>query len=599
MNLAETRFAHSTRCDIRARQHSGTAIATECQSTAGPLSQHSQSAVLFVARQHISASCTLSTPVSPATCSAPEGFLVDLPLATLYPVLHRAGRRTRELCTAFAHVYGPLPHLAPWGVETIDELLSALAPADDRHRHLTRLDLSRVGNLVTCDSLLSMCEALPNLRSLRLAPWDRTYASELTAPAVAAATSRLLHLEELHVPFLPAAIGAGPLPEGPCQGSSHLRELTLPIGLIAPSVTALSGCTALRKVCVHALQDVNISHLASLAAELPALLSLEQVGSGRLYSIASLQSLTQLTALGLCGAVSEEGATTGQLLRHVGTLTNLRSLALRLWLDWGEALERGWLTRLSRLTSLQVTFATREVNIDDYDAFFDVPSSVPLLPALCELKIAGTYNAASLSAAACAYVASARSSLKSLHLRELRLPASMFVHVMPQLTCLSCLRLEYVIHPDEMVFIWLSILTALRELWYDGRIKNTGCSGVLPCGLLAGLSSVDTLSLPRCPAVDGPYLEQLCELMPQLRSLNLSYNSNMGAGLHALQRLTNLEVLGLAPYYGVSLGDTLQHLRAPLNLGRCYVGRKGPEKEASSIVLLSRQVDIMYADWKR
>jgi hypothetical protein len=57
-------------------------------------------------------------------------------------------------------------------------------------------------------------------------------------------------------------------------------------------------------------------------------------------------------------------------------------------------------------------------------------------------------------------------------------------------------------------------------------------------------------------------------------------------------------VLGLVVCPDSLLGDTLQHLRAPLSLRRCYVGRKGPDKQSSYLVNLGRHVDVVQSDWK-
>jgi hypothetical protein len=153
------------------------------------------------------------------------------------------------------------------------------------------------------------------------------------------------------------------------------------------------------------------------------------------------------------------------------TLTNLRSLELWLWWKQGEVREQGWLTQLSYLTSLHVTFGamiTRGVVTAFSFAFDDVAASVPLLPALRALKIVCiAEKAAVLSAAACVDVAPARGSLALLHLHELRLPAAMFAEVLPQLTGLTCLRLERVVHPASTPFGWLAVLPACcRAGWW-------------------------------------------------------------------------------------------------------------------------------------
>jgi hypothetical protein len=515
---------------------------------------------------------------------------------------------------ALLQVYGPLPRLTPWGMETPDELVAALARDDGRYMHLSAWDLRRVDNLITEASLQALCTALPNLCSLRL--HSSAYpigCTDLTAASFAAATSQHRHLTALHMPFISYGMGNDPLPEWPIEGCAHLRELTLPGALVrAPCSTALSRLTGLSKLRSSVGFAAGIPHIASLVAQLPALVALEvelelQADA---HAVAQLRSLTRLTRLALTGCIAEQGTTAGQLLQHVGSLANLRSLELYLDLDQYTA-EPLWLTRLTLLTGLRVILNTPDGAAMGglALAFNEVASSVPHLPALRALHMFTVSGGAcaTLSAAACARIASSRSTLRLLNLVQMALPAAMFTEVLPQLTGLTCLRLDCVITPPPFSptiasFSWLAGLTALRELSCAGSIRHNAeldafdCC-VLPCQLLGTLSRVDTLRLLSCAFLDGDYLDQLCESMPQLRhlimSLNMGGSKALAAGLTALQHLTSLEVLGLA------LEDvSLEHVRAPLSLRRCYMGHVGShEKRAETRAALGRQVDVVFAYW--
>jgi hypothetical protein len=390
----------------------------------------------------------------------------------------------------------------------------------------------------------------------------------LTTASVAAAASQLPSLTALDV--CSTSDMADPGLEWPITGGfARLRELTLPAAFMPRSTACLSwltGLTGLSKLCFETDPegpDVDVLQVASLAARLPALVALELEGD--LEEVARLRSLTRLTALKLGGQVTEEGVTTGQLLHHVGTLTNLRSLALEplWWNEDGDSGEPGWLSQLHLLTSLRACFGYGGVGLEE------TALSVPHLPALCELRLSSILcdDDDVLSVAACAHIAAARSTLRLLHLDALLLPASLGAEVMPQLTGLTCLCLACIQLPIMPLtwFTWLTVLTALRELGYS---NNHGSA--LPCELLAGVSNVDTLSLSGCSFVNAPYMEQLCEAMPQLTNLDLSGNRNLGAGLSSLQHLTNLEVLGLAVGRGSLV--LLQHVRAPSSLRRCCLG---------------------------
>jgi hypothetical protein len=560
------------------------------------------------AREHVHDALHILTAFPPPCPCSQHGFLFDLPLTALYAILHKAGPRARELCKAFMRVYGPLPRLTPRGLATPDELVAALATRDNRYLQLSALDLSCAKKIVMEDSLLALCKALPNLRELRLHSSDSPYGCTIpTAASVAAAISQLPNLTTLHIPFL-SGMDNDPLPEWPFSGCTNLQELTLPGSFVtSPSSTALSCFPRLSKLSFEAYDIVGSAHIASLAAQLPALVALQLDGALDVGAVAQLRSLTQLTGLTMSvWYLAEQGVMTGPLLQHVGSLTNLRSLALRLDFDQDTAAP-GWLTRLTLLTRLRLDLdeRTREAGLDGLNAAFaDAASSVPHLPALHQLhlgKCDGTPTVV-LPAAACAHLASARAHLGLLHLQRMELPACFFAEVLPQLTGLTCLRLVYVItpfNPDIMSFSWLAGLTALRELSCEGNIGDHAdwaarrC-GVLPCKLLAGLSKVDTLSLESCDFVDGPYLAQLCESMPQLQSLNLSHDFadvDMGAGLPALQHLTNLEVLALPCF-----SECGEHVKAPPSLRRCYLGLgRQPDDEAHAKAVLGRHVEVVFS----
>jgi hypothetical protein len=548
-------------------------------------------------------------------------LLIDLPHAALYIILHTAGPRSRELCRAFLHLYGPLRRLTPRAVESPADLLSALT-ANGRHARLTSLDLSHVINVLSIDTLQALCAALPALQTLRLPSSRRAGAPSgfsLSLSSVAAATARLPALAALHAPFLAGAKSLPPPAAQPAQGWARLQSLTLPIAFTASSAAALAHCTALCRLRFEGRGHVDVAHVAPLAAQLPALAALELDGLGRIDGSAHLGGLTRLTALLLAGAVAEAGSSTGQLLHRVGALTRLRSLHLQLWWngDWQTA-QPGWLTALALLTSLRVDYdpLTGAGGVGDGAAqlgraFDEVASSVPRLPALRELHMSDNAGVGAehvsdagswLSAAAAARIASASGSLRLLHLGWLSLPAAMFTEVLPRLTGLTCLRLDS-LYCGSMEFGWMSALTDLRELRYVPNSRHNGAGCTLPCELLAGLSNVDTLTLSRCPFVDEPYLARLCASMPQLRNLDLGYNSNMSGGLSALRRLTNLEVLGLEPEFSGSLLQQLFELSitTPLSLRRCYLGPQsfwsagGPVEVARAV--LGSHVEAVFAHW--
>jgi hypothetical protein len=380
---------------------------------------------------------------------------------------------------------------------------------------------------------------------------------------------------------------------------------------VTAALPRFAGLSKARFDIVRGFEDMT--RVAALVAHLPALLVALELGGcncfgpvqalrglTQLRGVTQLQGLARLTALRLAGEVVEHGTMAGQLLQLIGTLTNLRSLGLSLvWAELDTTPHHGWLSRLTLLTSLTVDFWAPGGKV-----IHDVLSSVAHLPALGVLSITDARPMPAVSGVAYAHVAAACSSLRCLSLMELLLPPSMFTDVLPQLTGLTCLQFKVAVTPTTPhveSFSWLSVLTALRELWYGGHFDDTS---VLPCELLAGLPHVETLYLGDCSFVDAPYLEQLCDSMPQLTSLDLSYNRNMGAGLSSLQHLTNLEVLGLGSVE--CSAEVLQHLhalQAPPSLRRCHLGEDywEPEKQAVARVAaratLGRQVDAVFSDW--
>jgi hypothetical protein len=234
------------------------------------------------------------------------------------------------------------------------------------------------------------------------------------------------------------------------------------------------------------------------------------------------------------------------------------------------------------------------MGFDTWRGLNDTARCVPHLEALRELHIADRdKGGAKITAPACRNIASAGSTLELLHLEQLWLPINLFSRVMPRLTGLTCLRLLHNVHRPT-AFAWLAALTALRELWYAPFSRFTRA---LPCKLLAGLPAITTLSLARSSFVDDPYLEQLCASMPQLTALGLAGNGGVGAGLSALQQLTNLEVLDLAG--AVTSQEVLEgHVRAPPSLRRCYLGDKYKGDREEARAALGTHVDTVFSSWE-
>jgi hypothetical protein len=333
-------------------------------------------------------------------------------------------------------------------VETSDDLFSALA-VNGRHKQLTSLDLTHtpcIHKSIADGILQALCKALPNLRILRL-PDPYHAACQLTAAAIAAATAQLPQLTALHVPSL-SRDDDNPVPEWPIQGCAHIQELALPRALAVRHTTPLACSTTLSKLCFLAScpggNCIDMAHIAALAAQLPALVALELAGCFK--AAPQLEHLAQLTALKLSGRLEGPGGvTTGQLLHLVGTLTNLRSLVLKLAWTEGDPAQPGWLARLTLLTNLQVDFGSSDCLVrqrynEQELVYEDVASSVALLPALSELHITAMGIRGITLSAACMRIASAGSSLRLLHMERLTLPAGMFPQVLPQLTGLTCVR---------------------------------------------------------------------------------------------------------------------------------------------------------------
>jgi hypothetical protein len=540
---------------------------------------------------------------------APRGRglrLLNLPDAFLCAVLHKAGPRSREVCRALMHVYGPLTRLTPQSLDTPEELLSAVAMNGDALRHLTTLDLSHAHLPITGDELLALCKALPNLRCLRLPSTGHC----LTLAEVAAATQHLPSLAELHAPFLS---DSDLNPEQHVAGWSHVRALSLPIDLVTQRfIAALRPCSELSSLSFrgHAKGWPPTYDVSPCVTYMTALVSLELdmgVGSalhGRLGA-AQLERLAGLTSLKLAlldYSKHEEQVWAGKMLRHVGALTTLKSLHLveHCQHGWTPA-EHGWLSRLTRLTRLAVAFPLlwhSYIGIPSARSFDEVAAGVPFMPALAELHMSNEHGGEEddLSDAACACIASASSTLRLLDLKGVCLPAS-FSRALLQLTGLTCLRLHSWL-PDDACSA-LPALTNLRELMYVDRAQD----GMAPSELLAGLPAVDTLLLSSCmeergwdngtAAMGGRFLARLCDAMPQLRRLKMCrVSSSTRAAMAALGRLTNLEVLCFS--CGASwLGD----YRAPSSLRRCYLGAMGPEDRLTARALLGRHVEAVFSTW--
>jgi hypothetical protein len=512
----------------------------------------------------------------------------------LHAILHAAGPRSRQICRALLDLYGPLRRLTPRGVETSSELLAALV-VSGRHRELTSLDLSYVHHLITDDSLPALCEALPALRALRLHPltW-RGAKPTFSAAAVAAATSHLPQLTALHVGSVsdkrrwPHPL----LTKWPIQGCPLLENLALPRSWVPLASTALPALTGLSRLAFGGedceFTAMHMSHIAAVAPQLPALVALELEGSFK--ASAQFQGLTQLTALKVYGRPA------GQVLQHIGSLTNLRSLEVRLRWRRRDQPQHGWLDELACLTRLWVDFWIRPEGegLGWLEAFDEVARSVPHLPDLRDLRFAtsGTYGHATVMLP-CAGIASASGSLRALALECMYFHDSMYSQVLPLLTGLTSLRLGSLWYSYGFGgFGWLTALTSLRELvyWSGGESRALH----LPCELLAGLRSVVALTLDKLPFVDGGYLVQLCASMPQLTSLGLCNSESMGPALAALQHLTRLEVLAFSTSCrGVErAAEGWEHLRAPSSLRRCHL----PEGRATARAvrgLLGRQVEVV------
>jgi hypothetical protein len=257
--------------------------------------------------------------------------------------MREGGPRAREVCGAVLRLLR-LPRLTPRGVDDAAELLAALKRPDGRHHGLQGLDLRHVAELVTAETLVELCEALPNLSTLRLP--DRGQGCKLTAAEVAAATAGLSRLTALHVPCVSGLAAAALLPKARAH---HLQVLTLATPLLAAAVPALAPFSALSALSFKGKGFVRMDHVLSLAAQLPALAALELEGSF-MTTAYPLQRLTRLTSLSLTGHVGGELTMNEMLLGHVGTLTGLASLALDLL--WDEDADRKQILWLDDTTAL-------------------------------------------------------------------------------------------------------------------------------------------------------------------------------------------------------------------------------------------------------
>jgi hypothetical protein len=511
----------------------------------------------------------------------------------------------REVCRALRHLYGPLPWLTPRSLDTTGELLAAAAANGGCFSLLTALDLRHTRLPISGDELLALCKATPSLRFLRLL----TEGHSLTLAEVAAAVLHLPSLAHLHAPRL-STLSHDPSAEH-VAGWSALRELTLPTNIAtAGIIAALQQCIRLSALSFEDQGQASwppTYDVSPCTTHLPALLSLELDMGGGLHGetgAAQLRSQTRLTALKLgLLELDEQQPSAGELLQHVGALTNLRSLHLvqQRKHSWAPA-ERGWLSRLTRLTCLAVAVPLlwhHYAGAGQCCSFDEVAAAVPLMPALVELhmtdNMGNKYN--ELSAASCACIASTSSSLRVLDLKGLCLPGDI-TGAMSQLTCLTTLRLHSWL-PLYCSCEWLTALTSLKELMYVNRRG----SSVPPCHLLARLTTVETLLLSSCAedrawcdraVVDGRCMAPLCAAMPQLRRLKLRVRESSLAQteLAAVVRLTNLEVLCLP-----CAATYLKRVRPPSSLRRWYLGAMEAEGRLKAGALLGRHVEAVFGTW--
>jgi hypothetical protein len=526
--------------------------------------------------------------------------LLELPAGPLQTIAHMAGRDCREVCKGLAHAYGPPRSPVPSKVPDFGALVAALRKHGG---YLRVLDLSRVyaGVVQGTSHVRALCDALPHLQELRL-PRGLT----ATHAEVAAAATGLTSLTSLVSPSRGGAREATDTEPSQQQLSSsdsscmdiimqlpQIRDLTMPLtpGVIPASNTTTIDTSAIQltRLCLRAwlargeeCDHVALSDLARLARQLPSLVVLELdalEGFVELHGAAhdsQLQGLHKLTALQLAGFMPAEAAPTGQLLNQLRSLAGLRRLHLHILRTGWTSAQRGWLTRMSLLTSLDVCFESEDDGeLCAWGAFDDVASAVAHLPALRSLRIAdGPYDdhdteLDAITAPAFKLLASAKSRLILLHLEHCALPATAMdtISTLTSLTSLKLLDCAPLLHCNGM-----GGLTSLRELIFSSRSEMVPAIEQITC-----LTNVEVLVL-RDGGLDSSYFTQLCHSLPQLRVLDIGRNNSMeystgcgvGEGVAELSRLTNLEVVDLSG--AVSWWEVCDNMRVPYSLTRLHLG---------------------------
>jgi Leucine-rich repeat (LRR) protein len=542
-----------------------------------------------------------------------------VPSPLIEHILRKAGPHSRELCKALAHLYGPLLSLTPRNVTRIQDLLSTLT-RQGRHKQLKALDLSHVTNLVTDNSLKLICRALPHLERLHL-----PLTCKLTTPALAALQPLLPSspLTALQISSqLPYAATAAVLQVSldMILQLTRLRELALPacaavlLAAEDEALVKLGACSQLTQLsfsdphCRNDAQDsetISAALIARCAECLPALASLK-VGKRFLFvetadPLTKLRGLTALTELHVATVWTTWPH--NEALHAIGAMANLRTLQLRLLhLGWDPA-ESGWLTRLSLLTSLDVCFETTG---DGPGCFDEVLSAVPHLPALRRFHMSSNLlqEMQQPSDEAFASLASASGVLEQLHLSALELPRSC-MEVIRQLTRLTALRIRGCDWWGTRGSFWtassaLAALTSLRVLEVrdltvgkvlDGPDDCTHDCTVAPRAI-EGLKQLRTLRL-NGELLNRPYITRLCAALPQLCVLDVSGSANIGSGVSALSKLTNLEEVDLSAT--VEVGELVRHLKPPTSLRRfLYKAPLEQEHEQHIRALLGPRVRVVF-----
>jgi hypothetical protein len=518
--------------------------------------------------------------------------LLDLPAEIVFDIINNPPH-SRQLCKRLLAAFGPLPSLAPRGLHSMHELLSALQRGA-WYNQLRRLDLKHAAELVTDHTLDLVCNMLPSLQELHVPA-----AVNISSAGLAAALPSLTRLPAL---CLPSSTGIGPHALTAIGNLTGLRDLALPTTMVAAAAApadsaqgflSLGSCKSLASLSFGELYlefgRIDLSAVLSCAAQLPALQSLavDVVGNVTVVdrsNLAQLEALSNLTALQLSGvqAGRNSDGVIGQLLGVVGGLTALRSLRLGLpQRGWSPA-AAGWLPHLSMLQILELCLTQpEEEGVQCIPGALDnVLSSVTLLRQLSKLKLVSDagdprYVHDTCTIEALAHLASASAVLRALHLGHLPLPEAA-MHVVSKLTALTSLELlccdlngpdgelSQIGHSARDVDA-VSALTSLRELRYEPVVNGywPECQKHLAC-----LTSIHTLAL-RGSYIDAEQFASLCTSLPQLRLLDLGGSDRIRAGFSALHQLSNLESVDLTSAIDVAL---LREVVPPNSLKRCYMG---------------------------